>query len=41
MKILLIANYNEGAGGISVQVELLYKNLLKENNLSKFSFTYV
>ncbi len=39
MKILLIANYNEGAGGISVQVELLYKNLSKEKVISEiYSF---
>ena len=30
MKILLIANYKPSVGGISGQVELLYKNLLEE-----------
>ena len=30
MKILLIANYQENVGGISVQVELLYKNLIRD-----------
>lgn len=30
MKILLIANYEKNVGGISVQVEILYKNLLKD-----------
>jgi len=29
-KVLIIANYNPNIGGISGQVELLYKNLLKE-----------
>lgn len=30
MKVLLITNYKKGTGGISVQVELLHKNLKKE-----------
>lgn len=38
MKILLIANYTPNVGGISVQVELLYKHLLQDsNNVAIFS----
>ena len=41
MKVLLIANYKSSIGGISGQVELLYKKLLKEGVTARiFSMKY-
>ena len=39
MKVLQIANYREGAGGISSQVELLARNLLREGIESRIFST--